>query len=137
MNANENESTQSNQPHDANSSERHCPFESFCSALNEGAEKAKAAAKEAAPKLKSALSDAAYWMGYGVSFGAVFSYVVLKELTPQPMKDGASQGAEDARKRADEFFASLRRAPAEATSTAPPPSAPGAPSEPASEPGVA
>jgi len=47
------------------------PFESFRSALHDGAQQAKRPAEEAAPKVKAAIADATYWLGFGTTFATV------------------------------------------------------------------
>ena len=80
-----------------------CGFESLRSALNEGAQQAKAAAEKAAPKIKAAFSDATYCLGFGVSFAAVFSYTLATALAPQAWKAGAREGAQAGKRAAEEF----------------------------------
>ena len=75
----------------------------LCSAINEGAQRAKAAAEKAIPKVKAAVSDATYWLGYGVSFATVFSYTVVKELAPEVLKAGCRDGAQAGRKTAEDL----------------------------------
>jgi hypothetical protein len=92
-------------------------FESLRSGLNAGAEQARKAAEEAAPKIKTAVSDATYWFGFGVSYAAVFSYVLAKDLAPGGMKAGFSDGAEAAKKKAEEFAENLKATPSGPSAT--------------------
>jgi hypothetical protein len=95
-------------PH-TSSRQEGCRLNSLCAAVNEGSQRAKAAAEKAIPKVKAAVSDATYWLGYGVSFATVFSYTVIKELAPEVLKrgwrDGAQAGQRAAQDLASEFGA--------------------------------
>lgn len=79
------------------------------SALNSGADEARRQAEEAAPKIKAAFGDAVYFLGYGISFGAVFSFVVAKELTPAMFKKGCREGAAAGESAADRVSTDLRQ----------------------------
>jgi hypothetical protein len=92
-------------------------FESLRSGLNAGAEHARKAAEEAAPKIRTAASDATYWLGFGVSYATVFSYVLAKDLAPGGMKAGFTDGAEAGKKKAEEFAEDLKAATGSAAST--------------------
>jgi hypothetical protein len=97
-------------------------LDSVRDAINEGAQQARAAAEEAIPKVRAAVSDATYWLGYGVSFAAVFSYAVVAELAPEVLKTGARDGREAGRKAAEGFNRGVRTQGSEsAASTEPPP----------------
>lgn len=104
-------------------------FDSVRDALNEGARQARTAAEEAVPRIKTALADATYWVGYSVSFAAVFSYTVATELAPEVLKAGARDGSQ-AGKRAAEDFAARGKAPATNDAGVTPESSPGASPEP-------
>ena len=80
-----------------------CLLNSMCAAVNEGSHRAKAAAEKAVPKVKAAVSDATYWLGYGVSFAAVFSYTVIKELAPEVLKRGFRDGAQAGQRTAEDL----------------------------------
>ena len=108
-------------------------FDSLRSAVNEGAQQARAAAEKAIPQIKAAVSGATYWLGYGASFATVFSYTVARELAPQALKAGCREGAQAGRKAgqecAEQFKAQFAgRSDASATVD---------PSGPAAQPGVA
>jgi hypothetical protein len=77
-----------------------CAFEPLCSAVNDGAHRARAAAEHAIPKVKAAITGATYWLGYGVSFASVFTYTVAKELAPESLKAGCRDGASAGKNRA-------------------------------------
>ena len=127
---------QSGGPADPQSSSRpeHSVLAPLCSAINEGAQRAKAAAEKAIPKVKAAVSDATYWLGYGVSFATVFSYTVVKELAPEVLKAGCRDGAQAGRKTAEDL-ASKSKAKPDAPGVTPSPGTD--PSSPATQPGVA
>jgi hypothetical protein len=110
----------------------HSVLESLCSAVNEGAQQAKAAAEKAIPKIKAAASEATYWMGFGASFATVFSYTVARELAPQVLKAGVRDGAQAGAKSGEEWASKVgrKRNAAEAPSGS-------APSDPATQPGLA
>ena len=97
-----------------------CVLEPLCSAVKEGAYRAKAAAEKAIPKIKAAVSGATYWLGYGVSFSTVFSYTVVKELAPEVLKAGCRDGAQAGRKTAEDFASELKARP-HAPAVTPPP----------------
>jgi len=119
-------------PH-TSSRQEGCRLNSLCAAVNEGSQRAKAAAEKTIPKVKAAVSDATYWLGYGVSFATVFSYTVIKELAPEVLKRGWRDGAQ-AGQRAAEALASELGAQPEAPG---PSSSPGPdPSGQATQPGV-
>ena len=82
-------------------------IEPLCSAVNQGAHRARAAAQKAVPKVKAAVSGATYWLGYGVSFASVFSYTLLRELAPEVLKTGCRDGAAAARKSAEHLASKL------------------------------
>lgn len=136
-NPNQSQPNNGSQPHEpANPGPQpgRSPLDSLCSAVNEGAQQAKAAAEKAIPKVKAAVSDAAYWLGYGVSFATVFSYTVVRELAPEVLKAGCHDGAQAGHKAAEDL-ASQIKTPHAATDTT---SAPGSePSSPAAQPGMA
>ena len=96
-----------------------CVLESLCSAVNEGAQQAKAAAEKAIPKVKAAASSATYWLGFGASFATVFSYTVVRELAPEILKTGLRDGAQAGQKRAEGWASKLKSQPdvTEAAST--------------------
>jgi hypothetical protein len=118
----------------ASSQQSSSPFETLRSALNEGAHRAKDAAEKAIPKVKAAVSDATYWLGYGVSFAAVFSYIVIKELAPEVMKGGCRDGAQAGQKTAEDLASKFREQPGAQGAA---PSMGADPSGPAAQPGVA
>jgi hypothetical protein len=131
----------SNQPQDTpnpssepGSKQTRCPFESLCSAIDEGARDAKASAEKALPKIKAAISGVTYWLGYGVSFAVVFSYRTAKELAPEALKAGCRDGAQ-AGQRAAENLASKFKTPSHSTDAAQPPNTD--PTSPTPQPGVA
>ena len=68
-------------------------LEPLRSAMNEGTQRAKADAEKAVPRIKAAVSGATYWLGFGVSFATVFSYIVVRELAPEALKAGWRDGA--------------------------------------------
>lgn len=111
-NSNSSQAQAENQPGGAGNPGRGV-LESLCSAVNEGAEQAKAAAENAIPKVKAALSEATYWLGFGATFASVFSYTVIKELAPEILKAGLRDGAQ-AGKRSGERWASRSRTQTEA-----------------------
>jgi hypothetical protein len=78
-------------------------FDSVRNAFDEGARQARAAAEEAIPKIKEAVADATYWLGYSMSFAAVFSYTVATELAPEVLKAGARDGSAAGRKAAEDL----------------------------------
>jgi hypothetical protein len=78
-----------------------CVFEPLRSACHEGAHRAQAAAEKTIPVVKAALNTASYWLGFGVSFASVFSYTIVKELTPEALKVGCREGARAGRKAAE------------------------------------
>ena len=83
------------------------PLDPFLTAVNEGAQRAKAAAEKAIPKVRAAVCGATYWLGYGVSFATVFSYTVVKELAPEPLKAGCRAGAAAGQEKAATLAAKL------------------------------
>jgi hypothetical protein len=86
-------------------------FDSVRDAINEGAQQARAAAEEAIPRVRAAVNDATYWLGYSVSFAAVFSYTVVTELAPEVLKTGAHDGTEAGRKAAEDFTRARKSQP--------------------------
>ena len=118
----------------ASSQPGRCVIEPLCSAVNAGAQRAKAAAEKAIPKVKAAASGATYWLGYGMSFATVFSYTIVKELAPEVLKAGWRDGAQAGRRTAEEF-ASKSEAQPEAHGSTPSPGTD--PSAPAAQSGVA
>ena len=97
-----------------------CKLEPLCSAFNEGAHRAQAAAEKAIPKVMAAVTSATYWLGFGVSFASVFSYTLAKELAPEILKAGCREGARAGRKKAQDLASRTHRAapaapPVEAT----------------------
>jgi len=111
-----------------------CVLGPLCSAVTDGAHRAKAAAEQAAPKVKAAVSGATYWFGFGVSFAAVFSYIIVKELAPQVLKAGGRDGSSAGQNTAEELIAKLKTRSAHRGASSP---SGAAPSEPAAEPGAA
>jgi hypothetical protein len=138
-NPNQSQSNDENGPNEkanpqSSAQQGRCVLEPLCSAVSEGAHRAKAAAERAVPKVRASLSSATYWLGYGVSFAAVFSYVIVKELAPEVFKAGCRDGAQAGQETAENLASKLQArsdAPGEASS-------PGAePSGGAAQPGVA
>jgi hypothetical protein len=111
-----------------------CVFEPLSTAVNEGAHRARAAAEKAIPKVKTAVLDATYWLGYGVSFAAVFSYTIVKELTPEVLKTGCRDGAATGQKLAEELASKFKAQPDDHCVVPPPGTDP---SGPAAQPDVA
>jgi hypothetical protein len=111
-----------------------CPFETLRSAMNEGAHRAKDAAEKAIPKVKAAVSDATYLLGYGISFAAVFSYIVIKELAPKVLKGGCRDGAQAGQKTAEDLASKFNEQPGAQGAT---PSTGAASTGPATQPGPA
>jgi len=93
-------------------------------AIHQGAEKAKVAAEKVVPKVKAAVSDATYWLGFGLSYAAVFSYTLARELAPEQLKAGSRDGAEAGKKTA-EGFAHRRESGSTQTGAASPLASPG------------
>ena len=133
------------QPHDdaqpeaaanpqASPQQAHCRLDPLCSAVNDGAHRARAAAQNAIPKVKAAVSGATYWLGYGVSFATVFSYIIVKELAPQVFKAGCRDGAVAGQKTGEEVASKLS---AQRTAQGGMPSSGADPSGPATQPGAA
>jgi len=108
-------------------------LESLRSAVNEGAQQAKAAAEKAIPKVKAAASGAAYWLGFGASFATVFSYTVVRELAPEILKAGFRDGAQAGQKSAEQWVSKLKEQPVGGAN----PSTGTDPSGPATQSGVA
>ena len=96
----------------------HCVLEPLRSAMNEGTQRAKAAAEKAVPRIKAAVSGATYWLGFGVSFATVFSYIVVRELAPEALKAGWRDGANAGERTADNLASKLRT-PSGASGAAP------------------
>jgi hypothetical protein len=101
----------------------HCVLDSLCAAVRDGASQAKHAAEKAAPKVKAAMSDALYWLGFGVSYGSVFSAVLVKELAPEALKTGGRDGAEAGAKAASDFMARWQHRPPAPVAAGPMPQA--------------
>jgi hypothetical protein len=95
----------------ASSQPGRCVLDPLCSAVNEGAHRAKAAAEKTIPKVKAALSGATYWLGYGMSFATVFSYTILTELAPEVLKTGCRDGAQVGRRTAQDVASKLEGQP--------------------------
>ena len=110
-NPNSSQSHAENQPggtENAGSQSGRRVLESLRSAVNEGAQQAKAAAEKAIPKVKAAVSGAAYWLGFGASFASVFSYTVAKELAPEILKAGLRDGAQAGQKKGEQWVSKLK-----------------------------
>jgi len=95
----------------------HCALNPLCSAINEGAQRARAAAEKAIPKVKAGVLSATYWLGYGASFVTVFSYTLVKGLSPEVLKAGCREGAQAGQKKGEELVSKMKEQPG-----APPPS---------------
>lgn len=104
-----------------------CRLEPLCSAVNEGAHRARAAAEKAVPKVKTAVVVATYWLGYGVSYAAVFSYTIVKELAPPVLKAGCRDGASRGRKFAENLASETKAQPETPPVLQPPDTGPSGP----------
>ena len=131
-NSNLSQSPDANQPGESSNPQGARPsgqgvFDRLSSAVNDGANQARAAAEKAIPKVKAVVSGASYWLGYGVSFASVFSYTVAKDLAPESLKTGCKDGAEAGRKTASDLSAKLHAQSGATEASAPPDTDPSGP----------
>jgi len=85
--------------------------ENIAATIRKAAADAKEAAEAMLPKIKSTAERAAYGASYAASYGAVFAATLAKEVLPDPVLKGLSEGAAKAQDDA------TRKDPAPATPT--------------------
>ena len=76
-------------------------FKGIGDAFKGGSEQARNKAKEAAPNFKSAIGKAAYALSYGAAYGGSFGLTLVKELIPDPLKEGGVEGVDAGKKAAE------------------------------------
>ncbi len=76
-------------------------YTSFGQAFRAAAADARKAATEAAPKIKTTFAQAGYDISYAAGFTAVFGITLLRELLPNPLKQGFAEGADQGRAAAE------------------------------------
>jgi hypothetical protein len=115
MDQNTNNSAESNQPPKALA-------EGLISAIRDGTHRAQATAERALPAVKSAAGEAVYWTAFGVTFAAVFSWVLAREITPDSVKTRFQDGLKAGKGSAEDYARRMaaRRAPRQVALLGPP-----------------